>query len=457
MASSKAGKKTSIKDFVKQTAAGLLKEPKKKSKNTLDDSDLDFLEAPKKAKKSPEKKTKTGESAAKPAAKKPTKKPATKPKKTVAALKGKTLIDDDVSDPKVEKAAAEKLKNRGPTVYKCVACEEMTKVRSPTCRCCGLTNGYRATPPGTRLPKKRHGYVKQAGGFGKNYGGDDFGLGGGGGKSKSDDDDDDFDPDDVPEVTPIGEVEVEERVRISTGIPALNRVLGGNEEEGYGIVAGSSVMIDGPPGIGKSTLLIQTVAKMSEYGTVLYITGEEAASDIRARANRLKILTKKALKNILVIEATDTDFVIDTIEEEEPVAVILDSIQMFYSENASGQAGSEPQCKYILEEMIRATCKPMGIALFLVSQVTKDGDQRGPMTIAHMVDAHLKFESADPKNRGEIKRVLYQKKNRNGDISIISYFKMTGEGLKGLKEKFGQSINDVDDRESAHAMPSFGL
>jgi KaiC/GvpD/RAD55 family RecA-like ATPase len=384
--------------------------------------------------------------------------PSPKPKK--ASKKAPKKKDEDGPDLVVEeneKKGAEPKKPKGPTVYRCTKCEDMTKVCSPTCRCCGASNGYQPMPPGTRLPKKRHGYVKQAGGFGKSFGGDDLGFGGGaGGKMKSDDDEDDFDPDDVPDVTAIGDVEVEERVRISTGIPALNRVLGGNDEEGYGIVAGSSVMIDGPPGIGKSTLLIQALARLSEQGTVLYITGEESAGDIRARANRLKILTKKALKNILVIETTDTDFVIDTIEEEEPVAVILDSVQMFYSENASGQAGSEPQCKYILEEMIRGVTKPLGIALFLVSQVTKDGDARGPQTIAHMVDGHFKFESKDPKNRGEIMRVLYQKKNRNGDISIISYFKMTGEGLKGLKEKPGQSIADVEEGESPR-MPSFGL
>jgi DNA repair protein RadA/Sms len=191
--------------------------------------------------------------------------------------------------------------------------------------------------------------------------------------------------------------------------------------------------LDGSPGIGKSTLLIQALAKLAEEGTVLYVTGEESAADIKGRAERLKILTKKNKKNILVVETTDTDQIIDIIEEEEPIAVILDSIQMFYSDDANGQAGSEPQCKYILENLIRATCKPLGIALFVVSQVTKDGDARGPQTIAHMVDAHLKFESVDPKNRGETKRILHQKKNRNGDISIIRYFRMTEEGLKGLK------------------------
>jgi predicted ATP-dependent serine protease len=315
-------------------------------------------------------------------------------------------------------------------VYQCKACEEFTKVLSPSCRCCQTPNGYQPTPPGTRMPKKKHGYVKQAGGFGSAFGGDDFG--GGGGK-KGDGDEEDFDPDDAPEVLTIDDVESEDRYRISTGIVSLDRVLGGNEKEGYGIVAGSSVLIDGTPGIGKSTLLIQALAKLAEEGTVLYVTGEESASDIKARAERLKILNRKNKKRILVVETTDTDHVINIIEEEEPIAVILDSVQMFASEEVPGQAGSEPQCKYILEEMIRGTCKPMGIALFVVSQVTKDGDARGPMTIAHMVDAHLKFESADPKNRGETKRVLHAKKNRNGDIAIFRYFRMSSEGLKGLK------------------------
>jgi len=342
-----------------------------------------------------------------------------------------------------EKAGQEKpskpARPKGPVVFKCTQCDDMTKVLSPSCRACEATNGYQPTPPGTRLPKKRHGAIKQAGGMGSAFGGDDmFGGGGGGGGKKSDDDDDDeFDPDNVPDVTPIGDVEDEERVRISTGIKAFDRVLGGNEEEGYGIVAGSSVMIDGSPGIGKSTLLIQALAKLAEHGVTLYVTGEEAASDIKARARRLGILSKKVKKNLLVVETTDTDAIINIIEEEEPSAVILDSIQMFYADDVSGQAGSEPQCKYILEELIRGTTKPMGIALFVVSQVTKDGDARGPQTIAHMVDAHCKFESVDPKNKGETKRVLYAKKNRNGDIAIISHFRMTSEGLKGLKPGSG--------------------
>ena len=376
------------------------------------------------------------------------KKSAKKSAKSANGESKKTVKAEKTSKPKElpEKTGTEKKKEdplrrpKGSIVYKCSQCDDMTKVLSPSCRACEATNGYQPTPPGTRLPKKKHGAVKQAGGMGSAFGGDDMfggGSGGGGGKKGDDDDDDEFDPDNVPDVTPIGDVEDEERVRISTGIKAFDRVLGGSDEEGYGIVAGSSVLLDGSPGIGKSTLLIQALAKLAEHGVTLYVTGEEAASDIKARARRLGILSKKVKKNLLVVETTNPDAIINIIEEEEPSAVILDSIQMFYADDVSGQAGSEPQCKYILEELIRGTTKPMGIALFVVSQVTKDGDARGPQTIAHMVDAHCKFESVDPKNKGETKRVLYAKKNRNGDIAIISHFRMTSEGLKGLKPGSG--------------------
>lgn len=440
-----AKKSVVVNDSMDEAVLALVKRSEEKKK-----------EAPKKDAKSskaaaPAKNTAKKASKKAPAFKKPAAQAPAEPKKA-SRTPVKELPEHAGGDEKPKKKAKappEPKKPKGVPVYRCTECEDMTKVLTPSCRACGTPNGYQLTPSGTKLPKKRHGLIKQPHGIGASFGGDDLFSGGSDspGRKKDDDDDGDFDPDDEPDVMAIGDVETEERVRISTGIPAFDRVLGGNDEDGFGIVAGSSVMIDGSPGIGKSTLLIQALAKLAEDDTVLYVTGEEAASDIKARGARLGILSKKVKKNLLVVETTDTDAIINIMEEEEPIAVILDSIQMFYADDVSGQAGSEPQCKYILEELIRGTAKPMGIAVFVVSQVTKDGNARGPETIAHMVDAHLKFESTDPKNKGETKRVLHQKKNRNGDISIMSYFRMTGEGLKSLKpsKKTLAAMEDDDD------------
>lgn len=200
--------------------------------------------------------------------------------------------------------------------------------------------------------------------------------------------------------------------RMLTKIPELDRVLGG------GLVSGQVVLIAGTPGIGKSTLLLQVSEKL---GNVLYVCGEESASQIKVRAERLGI--KKT--GISLLEDTNVDNVVETILSLDDLsAVIVDSIQTMYTGDLSGMAGSVGQVRECAARLLRV-CKEKEIPLFLVGHVTKEGTVAGPAVLAHIVDTVLWFEG----DKTLTLRLLRAVKNRFGPTDEVGIFEMQDKGL----------------------------
>jgi len=202
--------------------------------------------------------------------------------------------------------------------------------------------------------------------------------------------------------------------RISTKISELDRVLGG------GLVPGQTVLIAGEPGIGKSTLLTQLAASLSN---VLYVCGEESATQVKVRADRLGVKESK----IELLEDTDVDSVvatIDSLEKSTLEAIIVDSIQTMATGDLSGMAGSVGQVRECAGRLIR-TAKSLGIPLFLVGHVTKEGTVAGPAVLAHIVDTVLWFEG----DKTLTTRILRAVKNRFGPTDEVGVFEMKDKGL----------------------------
>lgn len=204
--------------------------------------------------------------------------------------------------------------------------------------------------------------------------------------------------------------------RTVIGMPEFDRVLGG------GLVAGSAILVGGDPGIGKSTLLLQIVAKIAAQNLkTVYISGEEAIDQVRLRAARLGI----AKSPVSLATATNIRDILTTIETEKQVDVlIIDSIQTMYVDSIDSAPGTVSQVRACALELIRMA-KKTGIALFLVGHVTKEGMIAGPRVLEHMVDTVLYFEG----DRGHQFRILRAVKNRFGATDEIGVFEMTQEGL----------------------------
>lgn len=203
--------------------------------------------------------------------------------------------------------------------------------------------------------------------------------------------------------------------RSTTGIDELDRVLGG------GLVPASAILVGGDPGIGKSTLLLQAAASFARTGKkAIYISGEEASSQIRMRARRLD-LTDAPVKL-----ATETNLrdIITTLEKEQPDLVIIDSIQTMWADHVDSAPGSVSQVRATAHELT-TFAKKRGVAVVLVGHVTKDGQIAGPRVVEHMVDTVLYFEG----ERGHQFRILRAVKNRFGPADEIGVFEMTGMGL----------------------------
>jgi len=213
----------------------------------------------------------------------------------------------------------------------------------------------------------------------------------------------------------IGEIQSGEKKRYNTGLEELNRVLGG------GLVRGSLTLISGDPGIGKSTLLLQTSSYIaSNYGKVLYVSGEESEEQIKIRGDRLGVSSN----NLYILSETNLDLIEAHIEELKPVFVIIDSIQTVYKENITSAPGSVSQVRECSNAIMRIG-KNNNIPLFIVAHVTKQGELAGPRVLEHMVDTVLYFEG----ERTEEFRVLRTMKNRFGTTSEIGVFEMFEEGL----------------------------
>jgi DNA repair protein RadA/Sms len=215
---------------------------------------------------------------------------------------------------------------------------------------------------------------------------------------------------------PIISIESEEAPRVATELKELNRVLGG------GVVPGSLVLVGGDPGIGKSTLLLQLSALLSNKGhRVLYISGEESIRQTKLRAERLGVKSAE----LYIYSETNLEFLNQTIEDVKPKFVIVDSIQTVYHPNVTSAPGSVSQVRECTAEFMRIA-KTKNIAIFLVGHVTKEGQIAGPRILEHMVDTVLYFEG----ERHHTYRILRSQKNRFGSTNEIAIFEMLQNGLK---------------------------
>lgn len=211
------------------------------------------------------------------------------------------------------------------------------------------------------------------------------------------------------------DVQSADEIRQPTQIKELDRILGG------GIVAGSVVLVGGEPGIGKSTLLLQTSRQLSKtQGLVLYVSGEESIRQTKLRATRLGEIPK----NLYIVCETNVDLIAEYIKKYSPAMVIIDSIQVMYSPSLSSSTGSVSQVKECAG-MLSALAKTSNIPIFLVGHVTKEGSIAGPRVLEHMVDTVLYFEG----QRHTSFRILRAVKNRFGSTNEIGIFQMTGGGL----------------------------
>ena len=216
---------------------------------------------------------------------------------------------------------------------------------------------------------------------------------------------------------PITNVSGEQNRRWQLGLPELDQVLGG------GLVPGSSVLLGGEPGIGKSTLLLQAAKAMSSQGRVLYISGEESAAQIRLRADRLHALSDQ----VYLLAQTDLEAALDEARAIQPGLLILDSVQAVCSNQLQSAPGSVSQVRAVAAAAI-ALGWELGCAVMLIGHVTKEGMLAGPRVLEHMVDTVLYFEG----ERYNTFRLLRAVKNRFGSTNEVGVFQMTGEGLAPL-------------------------
>ncbi|MEZ4358422.1 MAG: DNA repair protein RadA [Eubacteriales bacterium] len=216
----------------------------------------------------------------------------------------------------------------------------------------------------------------------------------------------------------IFEVSLDENSRIKTSFAELDRVLGG------GIVLGGVVLIGGEPGVGKSTLLLQVAENVcaNEDKAVLYVSGEESVGQIKMRASRVGVKSKK----LLVLNETEVSLIIQKIEELSPCLVVIDSIQTLYDSAINGAAGAVSQVKECAAKLTKIA-KMSSIPIFLIGHVTKEGSIAGPRILEHMVDTVLYFEGENLNSY----RVIRAVKNRFGSTNEISVFEM---GINGISE-----------------------
>ena len=220
----------------------------------------------------------------------------------------------------------------------------------------------------------------------------------------------------VNQVLALDDICGENDERIPTKIEEFDRVLGG------GIVKGSLVLLSGDPGIGKSTILLQICQNLGSKGQkILYVSGEESANQIKLRAVRIGVTTN----NLFILSQTDLATIVECIKAEKPDIVIIDSIQTMVYEQVNSSAGSITQVRECTNVFMH-TAKGLGIPIFIVGHVNKDGAIAGPKVLEHIVDAVLYFEG----ERNYSYRILRGVKNRFGSTNEIGVFEMTADGLK---------------------------
>ena len=216
-------------------------------------------------------------------------------------------------------------------------------------------------------------------------------------------------------VTNLAAVEPGNELRHSLGLPELDRVLGG------GLVEGSVILLGGDPGIGKSTLLLQTLCVIGERLSSLYVTGEESPEQVALRAQRLG-LSRERLR---LLAETSVESILEVARQEQPQVMVIDSIQTLFSSLLQSAPGSVAQVRESAAQLVRFA-KQSRTSLFLVGHVTKEGALAGPRVLEHMVDTVLYFEG-EPGGRYRIVRAI---KNRFGAVNELGVFAMTERGLR---------------------------
>jgi len=227
----------------------------------------------------------------------------------------------------------------------------------------------------------------------------------------------------------LSEIRTKDPLRTPTKIGELDRVLGG------GLVKGSVVLIGGEPGIGKSTLMLQASEIISRERKVLYVSGEESLNQIKLRAERLGTSSN----NLYLVNETNIDRIIDYIKSLKPDLVVIDSIQIVYSPEFSQTAGTVTQIKESAG-CLTALAKSIGVSLFIIGHITKEGFIAGPKILEHIVDSVIYFEG---ERRSKL-RILRAIKNRFGPVDEVGIFSMSHDGLKEVKDPSGIFISDRD-------------
>jgi len=226
----------------------------------------------------------------------------------------------------------------------------------------------------------------------------------------------------------LSDIELGQEVRIPTNISEFDRILGG------GFVKGSLVLLAGDPGIGKSTILLQTSSELCKQNKkVLYISAEESASQLKLRAQRLNVNSE----NLLIYPQTLMEKIKTEIEEVKPDFIMVDSIQAIYSQNIAGTIGSVSQIRECCN-LLMYIAKTKGITIIVVGHVTKDGNIAGPKVLEHMVDTVIHFEGDKYKSY----RILRSIKNRFGNTSEVGIFEMQTLGLKEVKNPNELFLNE---------------
>jgi DNA repair protein RadA/Sms len=234
----------------------------------------------------------------------------------------------------------------------------------------------------------------------------------------------------------ISEIEWSAEERILTPDAELNRVLGG------GIVLGSLVLIGGEPGIGKSTLMLQIALGLKNH-KILYVSGEESASQIKMRAERLE----QTNDNCYILAETSTQNIFKQIEALEPDILVIDSIQTLASSMVESTAGGVSQVRECTGELMKYA-KESGVPVFLIGHITKDGSLAGPKVLEHMVDTVLQFEG----DRHMAYRILRTTKNRFGSTSELGIYEMNGTGLRQVANPSEILISQRDEELSGIAI-----
>jgi DNA repair protein RadA/Sms len=241
----------------------------------------------------------------------------------------------------------------------------------------------------------------------------------------------------VADARVLGEIDLDDIPRFSSGTSEFDRVLGG------GLVPGSAILIGGNPGAGKSTLLLQTLCHLAGDMPALYITGEESPQQIAMRAKRLGLPTDK----LRLMAETNVEAIQAAAEQYQPRVLVVDSIQVVHTDDLTSAPGSVSQVRECAAWLTRYA-KQTGTVLFLVGHVTKDGSLAGPKVLEHMIDCSILLEdTADSRFR-----TLRGQKNRFGAVNELGVFAMTGEGLREVKNPSAIFLNRGSEPASGSAV-----